>query len=215
MAIGSRRLSNRYPPAHQNPDRRGRLLAPRGLSRSDRIETHMRAHPAWKGSASRSFLDHRPVSIAIAPLGCGDGGKLAPVPFTSVGRFLLDAPHRTVRLKNIEPAYQDPDRRGDRRGRAQVTCGYTRRSMDKVYHTHRYSPAYQDPDRRGRAQVTCGYTRRSNGWKVYYTHRYSPAYQDPDRPRAQVTCGYVQTIVRVLSFASFFELGPPLRGVGP
>ncbi len=83
-----------YPPAHQYPDRWGGVLATRAITkRSDRNTLKV----TWKGSASRGVLDHRPVSIAVAPLGCGDGGKLAPVPSTSVGRFLFDAPRkRTV-----------------------------------------------------------------------------------------------------------------------
>ena len=62
-------------------------------------------------------------------------------------------------LRVLNPAYQNPDRRG----RAQATLGYTRRSTsdEKAYYIHRCSPAYQSPDRRGRAQATLGYTRRS------------------------------------------------------
>jgi hypothetical protein len=59
-----------------------------------------------------------------------------------------------MRLKDIEPAYQDPFAEAGRKLRA---ANETIERMEKVYYTHRYSPAYQDPDRRGRAQVTCGY----------------------------------------------------------
>ena len=53
------------------------------------------------------------------------------------------------RAQDLNPVYQNPDRRG----RAELRSA-TRDDQDgERYYIHRCSPVYQNPDRRGRAEL--------------------------------------------------------------